>query len=543
LTTATETEKPSAWGTLRHPVFRNCWASAVVSNVGSWMQDTAGTWLMTSLTTSPLLIALMQTAAGLPVLILGYPAGATADIVDRRRLLIFWQVWMLATVAVLSVLTFAGIISPWTLLALTFLLNIGAAMNGPAWQAIVPELVPRSELPSAIAVNSAGYNLARAVGPALGGLMVAAFATVMMGAGAVFLVNSLSFVAVIIVLYQWRSTPLYKSALPTERLSGALWSGLRYLRHTPDLRATFVRTFTFACFASAVWALLAVVARQDLRQGALAYGILNGCLGAGAVVGASFLPRLRQRLSANMIVAGSSAVFAGTLATLGLIRSVPIIVVSLLAAGFAWTSALSTLNVTVQISTPPWVQARALGTYQMIFWGGVASGSAFWGFVAEHVSTPAALLAASASALASIPLVRRFHLQEEIPPDLSPYRLNRAAPQVVIEPHPDDGPVLVTVEYRIRPQDYGAFTSAIHKVRDMRLRNGAIRWGVFQDAQQPERFVETFVVDSWINFLRQRERYSAPDRALRDHSWSFHQGELPPAVSYMLYARQRTGNS
>jgi MFS family permease len=543
VTTATETEKPSAWGTLRHPVFRTCWASAVVSNVGSWMQDTAGTWLMTSLTTSPLLIALMQTAAGLPVLLLGYPAGATADIIDRRRLLIFWQVWMLATVAILSVLTFAGIISPWTLLALTFLLNIGAAMNNPAWQAIVPELVPRSELPSAIAVNSAGYNLARAVGPALGGLMVAAFATVTLGAGAVFLVNSLSFVAVILVLYQWRSTPLYKSALPAERLSGALLSGLRYLRYTPELRATFVRTFTFAGFASAVWALLAVVARQDLRQGAMAYGILNGCLGAGAVVGASFLPRLRQHLSANMIVAGSSAVFAGTLATLGLARSVALIVVSLLAAGFAWTSALSTLNVTVQISTPPWVQARALGTYQMIFWGGVASGSAFWGFLAEHISTPAALLVASASALVSIPLVRRFRLLEETPPDLSPYRLNRAAPQLVIEPRPEDGPVLVTIEYQIRQQDYTAFTSAIHKVRDMRMRNGAIRWGVFQDAQQPDRIVETFVVDSWINFLRQRERYSAPDRSLRDHAWSFHQGEFPPAVSYMLYAREAAGSN
>ncbi len=506
------------------------------------MQDTAGTWLMTSLTTSPLLIALMQTAAGLPVLLLGYPAGATADIVDRRRLLIFWQVWMLATVAALSVLTFAGIISPWTLLALTFLLNIGAAMNNPAWQAIVPELVPRSELPSAIAVNSAGYNLARAVGPALGGLIVAAFATVMLGAGAVFLVNSLSFVAVIVVLYQWHSTPLYKSALPAERLSGALLSGLRYLRYTPDLRATFVRTFTFASFASAVWALLAVVARQDLRQGAMAYGILNGCLGAGAVVGASFLPRLRQRLSANMIVAVSSVIFAGTLATLGLVRNVPLIVLSLLAAGFAWTTALSTLNVTVQISTPPWVQARALGTYQMIFWGSVASGSAFWGFLAEHISTPGALLAASASALASIPLVHRFHLLEETPPDLGPYALNRAAPQVLIEPHPDDGPVLVTIEFQVRPEDYSEFTSSIHKVRDMRLRNGAIRWGVFQDARQPGRFVETFVVDSWIDFLRQRERFSVPDRAIRDHAWSFHQGEAPPAVSYMLYAREAAGD-
>lgn len=507
------------------------------------MQDTAGTWLMTSLTTSPLLIALMQTAAALPVLLLGYPAGATADIVDRRRLLIFWQVWMLATVAGLSVLTFAGLISPWTLLALTFLLNIGVATNNPAWQAIVPEIVPRSELPNAIAVNSAGYNLARAVGPALGGLMVAAFATVVLGAGAVFLVNSISFVAVIVVLYQWRRTPLYKSALPAERLSGALMSGLRYLRYTPELRATFVRVFVFASFASAVWALLAVVASQDLRQGAMAYGILNGCLGAGAVVGASLLPRLRQRLSADMIVVGSSAVFAGTLATLGLVHSVSLIVFSLLAAGFAWTSALSTMNVTVQISTPPWVQARALGTYQMIFWGGIASGSAFWGFVAEHISTPVALLAAAVSALASIPLVRRFHLLEEIPPDLSPYRLNPAAPQVVVEPHPDDGPVLVTIEFKIRPEDYAEFTRAIHKVRDMRMRNGAIRWGVFQDAGQPERFVETFVVDSWIDFLRQRERYSAPDRTLRDHSWSFQQGESPPAVSYMLYAREAVDNN
>lgn len=504
------------------------------------MQDTAGTWLMTSLTTSPLLIALMQTAAGLPVLLLGYPAGVFADILDRRRLLIFWQSWMLAAVAILSVLTFAGIISPWTLLGLTFLLNIGVAMNGPAWQAIIPEMVPRQELPNAIAVNSAGYNLARAVGPALGGLMVAAFVLITRGAGSVFLVNSLSFVAVIAVLYRWRSRPLYKSALPAERVTGALWTGLRYLRHTPELRATFCRTFMFAGFASAVWALLAVVARQDLRQGAMAYGILNGCLGAGAVAGASYLPRLRQRFSPDVIVAASSVVFAGTLVTLALVRSLPLIVLALLGAGFGWTSALSTLNVTVQVSTPPWVQARALGTYQMIFWGGVASGSTLWGLLAEHLSTPAALLAAAAAALLSVPIGRRFRLLAEIPPDLSPYALKRAAPQVVIEPHPDDGPVMITIEYRIGAEDHAGFAHAIHRVREMRSRNGAINWGVYQDAQQPERFVETFVVESWLEFLRQRERYSAPDRETRDRAWSFHRGDSPPAVSYMLYARETT---
>jgi MFS family permease/quinol monooxygenase YgiN len=502
------------------------------------MQDTAGTWLMTSLTTSPLLIALMQTAAGLPVLVLGYPAGATADILDRRRLLIFWQTWMLATVAILSVLTFADIISPWVLLLLTFLLNIGSAMNNPAWQAIVPELVPRPELANAIATNSAGYNLARAVGPALGGLMVAAFATVMMGAGSVFLVNSLSFVAVIVVLYYWKRAPLFKSALPAERLSAALWSGLRYMRYTPELRATFSRTFLFTGFASAVWALLAVVARQDLHRGAMAYGILNGCLGAGAVVGASLLPRVRQRLVPDTIVACSSVVFAGTLAILALDRSIFLVVLSLLAAGFAWTTTTSTLNVTVQLSTPPWVQARSLGTYQMIFWGGMAGGSALWGFLAERFSTPHALLTAAVAFLVSLPLAHRFHLLRGTPPDQSPYRLNRAAPQLVIEPRPEDGPVMVTIEYQIRPQDQAAFTRAVHQVREVRMRNGAIRWGIFQDGRQPDRFVETFVVDSWIDFLRQRERFSAADRALRDHAWSFHRGESPPAVSYMLYAKE-----
>jgi MFS family permease len=269
------------WAPLRRPVFRNLWLAALVSNVGGWMQDTAGTWLMTALTTSPLLIALMQTAASLPAVGLAYPAGAAADIFDRRRLLIFWQSWMLASVAILSVLTLAGVVSPGTLLALTFLLNIGSALNNPAWQAIVPELVPRLELPDAIAMNSAGFNLARAVGPALGGLAVAAFASAARGAGMVFSLNAASFVAVIAVLVAWQRTPPFKSALPSERILGSMRSGARYLRHSPVLQAVFLRAFLFTTFASAVWALLAVVARQDLRSGAMGYGLLNGCLGAG----------------------------------------------------------------------------------------------------------------------------------------------------------------------------------------------------------------------------------------------------------------------
>ncbi|MCU1237317.1 MAG: protein of unknown function DitE [Candidatus Solibacter sp.] len=505
------------------------------------MQDTAGTWLMTALTTSPLLIALMQTAASLPVLFLGLPAGATADIFDRRRLLIFWQAWMLATVALLSVLTMFGIISPAMLLILTFLLNIGSAMNNPAWQAIVPELVPRSELPDAIALNSAGFNLARAVGPALGGLAVAAFASPQTGAAVVFLLNSASFLAVIFVLYVWKRTPLFKSALPAERMFASMRSGVRYVRHSPPLRSILLRAFLFTGFASAVWALLAVVARQDLQAGAMGYGVLNGCLGIGAVIGASLLPRLRRIVPTEWMLAGAGLIFSGTLVTLALTRSVPLIVVMLIAAGCAWTTTTSTLNIAVQLSVPAWVQARALGTYQMVFAGGMAGGSAIWGWVAQGISNRTALLAAAAGMLITVPVSRRFPLLRGAPPDLSPHPLASKMPESVLQPEPEEGPVLIMIEYRIRLTEKAEFTRAMHAVRSIRLRDGAIRWGVFQDTGQPERFVETFVMESWLEFLRARERTTAADRQVRDHVRSFHQGEGEPKISRMIYARESGG--
>src|ERR1700742_1649396 len=319
MTTTLTTEPPgkpakrSGFEPLGIPLFRDLWLASIVSNVGSWMQDTAGAWLMTVLTPSPLLVALMQTAASLPVVILGLLAGATADIFDRRRLLLFWQAWMLFAVAILSVLTFFDIISPWILLILTFLLNIGAAMNSPAWQAIVPEVIPRSQLPDAISLNSAGFNLARALGPALGGLTVALFALAAIGAASVFLLNSLSFVGVILVLYRWQRNPVFKSALPAERIQGSMRAGIRYIRYAPMLQAAFVRTLLFTLFVSAVWALLAVVAKNDLHQGAMGYGILNGSMGFGAVIGATLLPRVRRKLSADVIIASATGVFVATL--------------------------------------------------------------------------------------------------------------------------------------------------------------------------------------------------------------------------------------
>jgi MFS family permease len=530
--------KLSGFEPLSVPLFRDLWLASIVSNLGGWMQDTAGTWLMTVLTPSPLLIALMQTAASLPVVVLGLLAGATADIFDRRRLLIFWQAWMLTAVAILSVLTYFDIISPWILLILTFLLNIGTAMNSPAWQAIVPEVIPRAQLPDAISLNSAGFNLARALGPALGGLAIALFTHATTGAASVFLLNSLSFVGVIMVLYRWQRNPLFKSALPSERIQGSVRAGIRYIRYAPMLQAAFMRTLIFTLFVSAVWALLAVVARNDLHQGAMGYGILNGSMGFGAVIGATNLPRVRRVLSADAIIASSTCVFVATLAVLALVKVPLIIIPMLIAGGFAWTSAMSTLNLAVQMSVPAWVQARALGAYQMVFAGGMALGGVIWGLIAEHVSTPKALMCAAVGLAVTLPLSRRFHVLRGVQPDFSPHNYSLPAPELASEREDSEGPVRVSIDYYIDPRDYAAFTKAIHQLRDVRLRDGAIRWGVYQDASDPGHLNETFVTESWLEYLRQRERFTASDLATRDRVWSFLRGKEPPRISHMFYAKE-----
>ena len=542
MTTPAIDSKTSGFEPLGQPIFRKLWISSTVSNLGGWMQDTAGTWLMTVLTPSPLLIALMQTAAALPVVILGLTAGATADIFDRRRLLIFWQSWMLAAVAVLSVLTFFSVISPWVLLTLTFLLNIGAAMNSPGWQAIVPEVVQRSQLADAVSLNSAGFNLAKAVGPALGGLLVAAFVHADTGAAFVFLLNSLSFVGIILVLYQWRRKPLFKSALPTERIFASMRSGVRYIRYAPALQAALVRALIFTMFVSAVWALLAVVARQDLHGGvlggALGYGILNGCMGVGAVIGATNLPRMRRRLTSDSIINVSTGIFVGTLLVLALVRIPWIIMLALVAGGFAWTTAMSTLNLAVQISVPAWVQARALGAYQTVFAGGMALGSVIWGWIAQQASTPISLIVAGAGLAITLPLALRFPILRGEQPDLSPYQYTKPALRLGEEHDETAGPVRIAITYCVEPKNYEAFIHAIYRMRDVRLRDGAIRWGIYQDVSDPSKVSETFITESWLEYLRQRERFTASDREIRDRVWNLHCGQEPPQTSHMLYVKE-----
>ncbi|HEY1744386.1 MAG TPA: MFS transporter [Granulicella sp.] len=529
----------SAFAPLQIALFRDRWIASTVSSVGTWMQDTAGTWLMTLLTTSPLLIALMQTAASLPVLFLGLLAGATADIYERRRLLIFWQCWMLGSVAILAVLTFVGIVSPVTLLLLTFMLNIGSAMNNPAWQAIVPELVPREDIPSAVTLNAASNNIARAVGPALGGLMIAAFMSPDKGAGWVFALNSASFAGVIWILWRWKRTPLFKSALPSERIAGSVRSGLRYLRYAPSLQGPLIRAFTFTFFVSAVWSLLALVAKRDMRShGAMGYGILNGCLGVGAIFGATSLARIRRHIDADKLLACTGVYYVATLLILAFVHIPAVAIATLIGAGFAWTTTMSTLNVSVQLSVPGWVYARALGTYLMTFQGGMALGSVVWGVIAQRSSTKVSLICSAIGLAASIPFTSRIHILKGELPDLTPYKWKRPLPALATTPDPDDGPVRISIDYRIPAENYAEFTHVIHSLEAVRLRGGAVRWGIYRDAADPEHLNESFIMESWLDYLRSRERMTAADQVIREQVYALHSGDATPKVTHQIWARE-----
>ncbi len=534
----------SGFAPLRIPLFRDRWVASTVSGVGTWMQDTAATWLMTALTGSPLLIALMQTAASAPVLLLGVFAGATADIFERRRLLIFWQTWQMVAVALMAVLALGGIIGPVALLALTFLMNIGSAMNNPAWQAIVPELVPREELPNAVSLAAASNNLARAVGPALGGLLVAAFVKASTGAGWVFALNAGSFAAVIWVLYVWKRKPLFKSALPAERVMGSVETGWRYLRHAPGLQAVFLRSFLFTFSVAAVWSLLSLIAKREFAHssisGAMGYGILNGSMGLGAVIAAVLLAPVRARFSSDAILAAASVQYIATLLVLGFVHSVSLDILFLIAGGFAWTSTMSTLNVSVQLTSPGWVQARSLGMYQMVFQGGLALGSVVWGYVAEHTSVTTAMASSAALMAIALPLTLRLHVLRGAPPDLSPYQWKRPVPHLQLEPAPEDGPVRILVDYTVPAERYNEFVIAVHKLRDVRLRTGSIRWGIFRDGNDPERLEESFVMESWLDYLRSRERMTTADAELLQTVRAIHKGDDLPRVTHQVYAKEVT---
>ncbi|MBM4245897.1 MAG: MFS transporter [Deltaproteobacteria bacterium] len=517
----------SPWSPLRHGVFRALWIASLASNVGTWMQGVAAVWLMTSLSSSPVMVALVQTAASLPLVLLALPAGALADMVDRRKLLLASQTWMLLASGALGVLTVGGLRDPWWLLGCTFAMGIGSALTGPAWLAITLELVPRSELPAAVALSSASINLARAVGPAIGGLIVAA-----MGPGPAFLLNAASFVAVLGVLFAWRREPTV-DVLPREHVFGAIRAGMRFVRHSPALQRILLRVGMFVFFTSAVWALLPVLAKQRMETQAAGYGVLLGAIGIGAVVGAFTLPRLRALLTVDRIVDLAGVVFAAVLLLLGVVPSFGVAFALLVACGLAWMSPLTSLNVETQSVAPSWVRARALALHLLVLQGGLAAGSALWGWVADSQGSPRALQIAGAGLLLSVVVSQRFRLRPTAHIDLRP-AVRWPAEEVMAAAEYDEGPVLVSVEYEIDPSREEDFLRTMEIVRRMRRRSGAWRWGIFRDAARPNVYLESFLVESWLDHLRQHERMTVTDRDISYRARDFHVGEDPPIVRHLI---------
>jgi MFS family permease len=512
---------------LRNPVFRALWVAGVISNVGTWMQNAGGAWFMAVLTPSPTMVALMQTATSLPIFLVGLPGGALGDVVDRRRLLLVTQFWMLAAAGALAGLTFAGKTTPFLLLGLTFALGLGSALNTPAWQAISPEIVSREDLPAAVALSGVSVNIARAVGPALGGFLLAAT-----GAGWVFLLNALSFIAVLLAVWRWRrAAPA--SDLPAEDFGGAIRAAWRYVRHSAPLHAVFARCALFVTSAAALWALLPIVARQDLGLSALGFGTLQGCLGVGALGGALALPRLRSRMAIEQIAVAATALFSGATLALGISRGLPILCLMMIVGGVAWIAIMTSFNVAVLMSAPRWVQARAVAVYMLVFQGGMAGASALWGAVAERLGNSLTLAIAAAAMVAGLAIARRIPLPDSEGVDLSP-SVRVPGPEVVVPPEPEDGPVLVLVEYRVPDERVSEFFVAMQLVRPIRLRDGAIRWELFRDPAKPGRFVEVFVTDSWAEHLRQHQRATVADRAVIDYARSFHAGDGGPIVSHFV---------
>jgi MFS family permease len=512
-----------------HPVFAVIWTATLIANIGGWMYSAASGWLMTSLNPDPLIVALVQTASTLPVFLFAIPAGALADIFDKRRFLIVVEVLYTALCAVFAAMVALGLATPDNLLLFTFLIGAAGALTLPAWQSVVPQLVPKRDLTSAVAANSVGVNISRAVGPALGGAAI-----VGLGIVAPFWINAISNLAVVGALLWWRPTAS-NAALPAERLGGAITAGLRYARHSPAPRATLIRAAGFFLFASTYWALLPLVARSQIASGPGLYGLLLGAIGAGAVGGAFLMPWLRAKFGPDRLVASGMLGTAVTLALYGLAHDAVTALVASVLAGVSWIAVLATLAVSAQVSLPDWVRGRGLALYTTVFFGCLTVASAIWGKVAAVLGLPAAHFIAALGALAAIPLTWHWKLQAGTGVDLTP-SMHWPAPITSYPIEHDRGPVLVTLEYRIRPQDRQEFLEMIEQLGHERRRDGAYRWDVFEDAADEGRIVETFLVASWTEHLRQHERVTNADRLVQECVDRFHLGDAPK-ITHFIAAR------
>ena len=501
----------SAWSALRYDVFRFLWIATVVSNIGTWMYNAASAWLMTSLNPSPFIVSLVQVANSLPLFLFALPAGALADMIDKRRVILTLEILTSVFSALFALLVAARFVTPGVLLLFTFLVGVLGALETPAWQAIVPLLVPQQALSSAIATNSVGINISRVVGPALAGVVILGF-----GIAAPFWLDAVSNLGVIGVILWWRPARSNSRTLPAEHLASAMRAGVRYARNNRQLRATLLRAIGFFLFASAYWALLPVVARNQLHGGPTLYGVLLGAIGAAAVAGAFLLPRLKAKSGADAVVMLGEAGTAVALVLFGLAHQAAIAVLACLIAGASWIAVLASLNVSAQVALPEWVRGRGLAVYVTVFFGTMSAGSALWGMVAERVGLAPAHYIAAGGALVALLVTRRWRVHSGPQADLTP-SMQWPEPVLAAPVEADAGPVLVTVEYTVAAENRAAFLAAMAHLGRERRRDGAYAWHIFQDAARPESMLETFLVDSWLEHLRQHQRVTKADRLVQEH--------------------------
>ncbi|WP_239469967.1 MFS transporter [Archangium violaceum] len=501
----------------------------LTSNIGTWVQDVAAAWFMSERTGSPLMVAAVQSATTLPVVAFALVAGTLADIVDRRRYLLGVQLWMFFVATVVALQAHAGRLDAWSLLCLTFALGAGAAMAMPAQAATTADLVPRPMLAPAVAMGAIGMNIARSIGPALGGLIVARF-----GAAWAFSLNALSFLGVVFVLWRWRPSKSV-SALPAESFGGALRAGLRYAARASEFRSVLIKSACFFVFASALPSQLAIVVRQRLSAGAGTYGMLLTFIGAGAIGGAIALPKLRKRFDADTLVPAATLLYSLTMLALAGLRDLRLLCVAMLVNGVSWITVLSSLQTAAHVSVPAWVRARALSLYIVVFSAGMAGGSLLWGTIAQQAGTGWALTSAAVLAVLAGIFSLRFRLSVAMARDTTP-SAHWTQPTPAAKFDPERGPVLVTVEYLIEPADREEFLHHIHLLGGTRRRDGAVQWGVMEDVGQPGRFLEYFIVDSWLEHLRQHERVTHEEKHLQDRLLALHRDARPPSVRHFVGA-------
>ncbi len=515
------------------PIFRSVWTASLASNFGGLIQSVGAAWMMTSLSASPLLIALVPAATTLPIMLLSLWAGAVADNLDRRKVMIACQATMLIVSAGLALFAWMGWITPWLLLSFTFFIGCATAVNGPAWQASVGDMVPRTVLPSAVAMNSMGFNLARSVGPALGGVIVATA-----GAAAAFLVNALSYIGLLAVLFRWKPE-LPPNLLPRERLGLAMRAGVRYVAMSPKIQLVLLRGAACGLGASAVSALMPLVARDVLGGGALTFGLTSGAFGIGAVSGAILTRQLRNRTSIETIVRLAALTLAVGTAITGASGYLAVALVGYLLAGFGWVSALSTFNVSVQLSAPRWVVARAVSLYQMMAFGGMALGAWLFGSLAESHGVVEALYASAAAQFAAA-LLGLWRPLPQVGDDNLDLRNDWHEPDTAVPVEPRSGPVVVTIEYRIPAGSVVPFLTAMSERRRIRRRDGAHGWSLMRDLGDPELWIERYHVSTWLDYVRHNQRRTIADIANSDAIRALHAGDNAPVVHRML--ERQTGS-